>query len=130
MYWAEALSVFAVIISIMAIAKPIRHSTRNIYFQQFNLRLDMLSAELSAYSAKEENEQKCQHYLELISRQRTNHINNKDKQDNITMYCREIRRLLPSISSKQTLEDKNNALKDIYEKVRLIEVDINDFCYK
>ena len=119
----------AILISIWASVFPIRKSTKSIYFAGFNSSVGSLTAEIYSYYAQEKSEAMCQHYLNLISKPKNNHICNKIKQDEVSRYCTEIRRLLPKLSSKRTA-NKGDILKTIYTQLSYIEVNIDDFCYK
>lgn len=123
-YFALLFSIIAIFVSLYAVGK----STQSQYYQEFYKKLDKLVDIIHSYEP-ERDEPKCKHYLELISRQKNNHIDNKDKQNIISECCTKIRRLLPALSNTKT-QDKNITLKHIFNQVELIEIDVKDFNFR
>lgn len=125
-YFALLFSIIAIFASLYAVRK----STQTQYRQEFQKKLDKLVDIIHSYEPKRD-ESKCKHYLELISRQKNNHIGNKDKQNIISECCTEIRRLLPALSNTNTnTKDKNITLKRISNQVIFIETDVKDFNFR
>ncbi len=128
-YKSEALSLIAIVISIWAAIFPSRKSTKSFYCKAFNENIGSLTLEV--YSHKKNSEQKCVHYLDLISKPKNNHIRNKIKRDKVSECCTNIRRLLPKLSNINTKNtQRKSILGDISTHMTSIEVDVKDFCYK
>lgn len=124
------LSGIALLLSVLAIwfsLKTNKRSNQSQYYQQFKTILHTLSAEI--YSDSQTIEQKCFHYLRLISQQENNHVCNKYKQNAIKECCTEIRYLLATLSNKK-INNKDTVLDNISKQISVIDADIKDFCYK
>lgn len=123
----EYIALLLSIIAIWLSRKKNKISNQSQYYQQFNIRLNVLSTEI--YSGSQTIEQKCFHYLRLISQQKNNHICNEDKRNKIIVCCAKIRYLLVTLSNKKN-KNKDMVLNSISKQISVIETDIKDFCYK